>query len=63
MGVRLLFDRFGDIQGRIDIGDVRQAGDTSGYDDSAAVVPQGNWAALSEERPNDSGPTPIRRSA
>lgn len=49
MGVRLLFDRFGDVQGRIDIGDVRQAGDTPGYDDGAAVVPQGNWAALSEE--------------
>ncbi|MBB2914843.1 hypothetical protein FHS43_006155 [Streptosporangium becharense] len=49
MGVRLLFDRFDDIQGRIDIGDVRQAGDTPGYDDGAAVVPQENWTALGEE--------------
>ncbi|MEU8272095.1 hypothetical protein AB0B89_33700 [Sphaerisporangium sp. NPDC049002] len=49
MGVRLLFDRFSDIQGRIDIGDVRQAGDTPGYDDGVAVVPRGGWAALREE--------------
>ncbi|MEV4524895.1 hypothetical protein [Streptosporangium sp. NPDC049304] len=49
MSVRLLFDRFDDIRERIDIGDVRQAGDIPGYDDSTAVVPQGNWTALSEE--------------
>ncbi|GAA4219435.1 hypothetical protein FHR32_000392 [Streptosporangium album] len=49
MGVRLLFDQFSDIQGRIDIGDVRQAGDTPGYDDGVAVVPRRGWAALREE--------------
>ncbi|MEV8632893.1 hypothetical protein AB0395_14670 [Streptosporangium sp. NPDC051023] len=62
MGVRLLFDRFSDLQERIDIGDVRQAGDTPGYDDGVAVVPQGNWAALSEDdaeclRPDDATPS------
>ncbi|MFD0885395.1 hypothetical protein ACFQ08_12635 [Streptosporangium algeriense] len=48
MSVRLLFDRFSDIQERVDIGDVRQASDTPGYDSDMAVVPQENWAALSE---------------
>ncbi|MFI6801556.1 hypothetical protein [Streptosporangium canum] len=49
MGVHLLFDQFSDIQGRIDVGEVRQAGDAPGYDDGVAVVPQGNWVSLSEE--------------
>ncbi|MFF4416418.1 hypothetical protein ACFYY8_28180 [Streptosporangium sp. NPDC001559] len=48
MSVRLLFDRFSDIQERVVIGDVRQAGDTPGYDSDMAVVPQENWTALSE---------------
>ncbi|MGW0449350.1 hypothetical protein ACWDWV_28695 [Streptosporangium sandarakinum] len=45
--VRLRFAQFSDIQGRIDIGDVRQAGDTPGYDDGVAVVPEENWEPLS----------------
>ncbi|MEV6868153.1 hypothetical protein AB0M44_45130 [Streptosporangium subroseum] len=64
MGLRLLFDRFSEIQGRIDIGNVRQAGNTPGYDDGVAVVPQGDWTPLGGDeadrlRPDDATPTSV----
>ncbi|WP_371782612.1 hypothetical protein [Streptosporangium subroseum] len=62
MGLRLLFDQFSDIQGRIDIGGVRQAGTAPGYDDGVAVIPQEDWIPLSRDeadrlRPDDATPT------
>ncbi|MGW5689127.1 hypothetical protein [Nonomuraea sp. NPDC003754] len=64
MGLHLLFDQFSDIQGRIDIGHVRQAGDAPGYDDGVAVVPRGDWTPLSSVeadrlRPDDTTPTSV----
>ncbi|MDP9861654.1 MULTISPECIES: hypothetical protein [Streptosporangium] len=64
MGLQLLFDQFSDIQGRIEIGNVRQAGDAAGYDDGVAVVPQGDWTPLSSVeadrlRPDDATPASV----
>ncbi|MFI6451408.1 hypothetical protein ACIBF6_07605 [Streptosporangium amethystogenes] len=64
MGLRLQFDQFSDIQGRIEVGHVRQAGDTPGYDDGVAVVPREDWTPLSDDeadrlRPDDATPTSV----
>ncbi|WP_433246835.1 hypothetical protein ACQPYK_45940 [Streptosporangium sp. CA-135522] len=64
MGLGLRFDRFSDIQGRIEIGNVRQAGDAPGYDDGVAVVPREDWTLLSSVeadrlRPDDATPTSV----
>lgn len=66
MGVRILFDQFSTVQGRIDVGTVRQAATTPGYDHSTAVVPRGDWTPLDgteagrfRSRPGDAPPSTV----
>ncbi|WP_283132813.1 hypothetical protein [Rhizohabitans arisaemae] len=49
MGLKLLFNDFADVEGRIDISSVGQVGDEPGYDDPRAVVPLGDWKPISGE--------------
>ncbi|MER7129799.1 hypothetical protein [Streptosporangium saharense] len=64
MGIRLLFNQFSDIQERVSVGGVRQAGNTPGYDSDVAIVPQENWAAIGEDeadrlRPDNTTPNSL----
>ncbi|WP_405088150.1 hypothetical protein [Microbispora sp. NBC_01389] len=56
--MRLLFDDFGTIAHRVEIGSVTLAGDAPGYDHPCAVVPAGDWQPLTEREAKRLRPDP-----